>query len=267
MIREREKYEYALFTIRFNGDDFNVRGVNIYDLGNTLLAIQRIVHKAYLSNEGRLQKGAFPKKEERETLALQLGERRRKSDAFALIPVLTDPLVQESMKKLADYIISGVVGYYTGKVLDAITKEKDPDKKIFIGSLHAEVANIVNRIDASGSVDSISFGSPLLGRETVAVFDSETKEYLHSLNDEYYLGGYQEIKGFVYKLYPASRIVAIRRPGGSTVSIHLKDADFKEIRYKRETNPHYIFKGHPRYKFGIETRTVTEFEADEIEYV
>ncbi len=266
-MRKRERYENSLFTLRFIGEDFNKRGVNIYDLGNSLLAIQRIVHKAYLSQEGRLQKGAFPKKEERELLSLQVGERKRRSDAFALVPVLTDPAVQESMKELAKYVFSGIVGYYTGSVLDRLHKEQNQDKRIFISSLYTEVANIVNRIDASGSVDAISLGSPALERETIAAFDSDTKEYLSTLKDEYFLGNYQEIKGFVYKLYPSSRIVAIKRAGGNTVSIFLNRDDFDEIRYRRETKPQYIFRGHPKYQFGVETRTVTEFEADEVEYV
>lgn len=266
-MRQREKYENGLFTIRFNGDDFDQRGVNIYDLGNSLLAMQRIVHKAFLSQEGRLQKGAFPRKEERERLSLQLGERRRRSDAFALVPVLSDPVVQDYMKGVAQYVISGIVGYYTGNVLDRIHREKDQNKKIFIGSLYTEVANIVNRIDASGSVDSISLGSPVLERGTVASFNSDTKDYLQSIKDEYFLGDYQEIKGHPYKLYPDSKIVAIKRPGGSTVSIFLNDEDFNEIRYRRESKAEYIFKGRPKYQFGIETRAVTEFEADEIEHV
>lgn len=171
------------------------------------------------------------------------------------------------MKQLSQYIFSGIAGYYTGKVLDTIHATKDQDKKIFIGSLYTEVANIVNRIDASGSVEAISIGSPVLDRETIASFNPETKDYLRSLKDEYFLGPYQEIKGSVYKLYPSSRIVAIKRAGGSTVSIFLSRKDFDEIRYKRETKPQYIFKGMPKYQFGVETKTVTQFEADAIEYV
>ena len=265
-MKQREKFENGLFTIRFTGDDFNVRGVSIYDLSNTLLAIQRIVHKAYLSKNRRLKKGAFPNKEEREELALQVGERRRKSDAFALLPILSDPAVHASMKELAAYFISGITGYYTGKVLDHIHQEKDQDKKIFISSLYTEVSSIANRIDASGSVDAISIGSPILDRETFASFNSETKEYLKTLKNEYFLGDYQEITGRVYKLYPGSRIVAIRGDDGNTTSIFLEDEDFKEIRYTKETKPKFIFKGRPKYQFGVKTKTITEFEAHEIEH-
>lgn len=266
-MKKREKYENGIFSLRFTGEDLSSHGVSIYDLGESLLALQRIVHKAYLAKEGRLYKGSYPKKEERELLALQLGERRRSSDAFALVPILADPMVQESMKRLCEYVISGVVGYYTGDLLDRVRKEKDENKRIFIGSIYTEVANIVNRVDTIGGVEGISLGSPALERETVAAFTSDTKDYLTELKDETYLGSYQEIKGRVYKLYPASKIIGIRRAGGNTVTVFLNEKDFDEVRYIKETNPLFLFKGHPVYKFGIETKSVSEFEADEIEYL
>lgn len=143
----REEYKNGILSIRFVGEELRTHGVSIYDLGLSLLAVQRIIHKAYLASEGRLIKGAFPSKEERPGLALQLGERKRSSDAFALIPILADPAVQTHLKNLATYIASGIVGYYTANVLDRIHKEKTDDRKIFIGSIYTEVANIVNRVD------------------------------------------------------------------------------------------------------------------------
>ena len=143
-MREREKYENGIFTVRFIGEDLDKHGVSIYDLSQTLLAMQRIVHKAYLAQNERLEKGAFPNKEERESLALQLGERRRASDAFALIPLLTDPTVQTTIKQVADYVISGIVGYFVGDVIDRARKEPDGEKQIFIGSIYGEVVNIAS---------------------------------------------------------------------------------------------------------------------------
>jgi len=266
-MRDREKFENGILSVRFIGENLNIHGASIYDLSHTLLSIQRLVHKAHLSMEERLTKGAFPNKEEREILSLQLGERRRQSDAFALIPLLTDPNVQEYLKKVAEYVFSGVVGYYTGDVLDRVHKEKDHNKQIYIGSIHTEVANIVNRIGATGEVEAISLGSPVLERETIASFNSDTKDYLNEIKDEYFLGTFQEIRGRAYKLYPASKIVAIRRAGGTTVSVFLSERDFDKIRYNREDNPMFAFRGRPRYQFGVETRAISEFEADEIEYL
>lgn len=264
---KRERFENGLYSIRFVGEHLAHRGVSIYDLSTSLLALQRIVHKAHLSMEERLQKGAFPNTEEREVLALQLGERRRQSDAFSLIPILSDPTVQQYMIRLADYVFAGIVGYYVGDVLKRVQREKDPEKAMFIGSIYTEVANIVNRIDASGGVEGINIGAPSLGHETVASFGSESKQYLASLKGEVALGPFQEIRGKVYKLYPASKIVAIRRGGGRTVSIFLNEEHFDQIRYHRGTNPMFAFRGRPKYHFGVETKVVSEFVAEEIEYV
>ena len=266
-MKNRERYENGLFTLRFVGEELKVRGVSIYDLSHCLLAIQRILHKAHLSIDDRLVKGAFPDKEERQSLALQIGERRRESDAFALIPVLADPRIQEYLLKLADYVFSGIVGYYVGDVMKRVKTEKDPNKQIFIGSIYTEVANIVNRVDASGGVEAISLGAPALGHPTIAAFDLESKDYLATLKSQYFLGDYQHIRGRVYKLYPASKIVAIRRAGGRTVSIFLNDRDFDLIRYHRETNPLFQFSGRPRYQFGVETKAISDFEADHIVHI
>lgn len=266
-MNNREKYENGIFSLRFTGEHLSEHGVSIYDLGESLLALQRIVHKAHLAKEGRLIKGAFPDKEARPGLALQLGERKRSSDAFALVPILTDPSVQNYMKQIVHYVISGVVGYYTGDLIDRVRKEKDHNKQIFIGSIYTEVANITNRVDTVAGVEGISLGSPALERETFAAFNRDTKDYLVQLKGETYLGTYQEIKGRAYKLYPASKIVAIRRAGGSTVSIFLNEDDFDQIRYNKEKNPMFLFKGRPINKFGIETQSISDFDAEEIEYL
>lgn len=263
--KQREKYENGIFTVRFIGADLDKHGVSIYDLSQTLLAMQRIVHKAFLAKNERLEKGAFPTKDERPLLALQLGERRRSSDAFALVPILTDPAVQAGLKNIADYVASGIFGYYTEKVLDRVRKEEDPDKQIFIGSIYAEVVNIANRVNASGGVQSISIGAPKIGLETIASFTPQTKEYLGALRGETFLGRKQKIKGKVYKMYPSSKIVAIRRAGGKTVSIFLGDDDFERIRYHPDQNPLMVFNGRPRYQLGIETKVISEFEAESIE--
>ena len=98
---KREKYENALFTIRFSGEELKTRGVSIYDLSNSLLAIQRIVHKAHLSMKDKLLKGAFPNEEDRQILALQISERRRSSDSFGLIPILSNPQTLAYLNQIA----------------------------------------------------------------------------------------------------------------------------------------------------------------------
>jgi hypothetical protein len=144
------RYDESLFTVRFVGPELNTVGVGIYDLGLTLVAFQRLVHKAYLAKTDSARKGAFPDKNRRQELALQIGERRRESDAFGLIPIITDPLALQTLKYCADAVFNGVVGYYSGKVIERLRSEKDEPKKLFIGSIYSEVTNIIGRIDGGG---------------------------------------------------------------------------------------------------------------------
>jgi hypothetical protein len=258
-------YKKSILTVRFTGEDFEEHGVAVYDFATTLLSLQRIFHKAYLAMHSRLEFAQTPKKEERKTLSLMIGERQHASDAFGLIPILTDPTTHQLLIKVADYVASGMIGYYVGDVLDRIKKEKDPDKQIFIGSIHAEVVNIVGRIDAAGGVDSIQIGAPLSGQPLFCKFSTDSKEYIKTLTDQYFLGTYQTIRGNVYRLYPNSRYVTIRRAGGVKVDVHVNEEDFESIRYHTGRNPLVSFTGRPRFKFGVESKSITMFEAESIQ--
>jgi hypothetical protein len=258
-------YNESILTVRFMGDDFEEHGVSIYDFSTTMLSMQRIFHKAYLAMNSRLEFAQTPKKEERKSLSLTIGQRKHESDAFGLIPLLSDPTTQALLIKVADYVASGMVGYFVGDVLDRIRKEPDLDRQIFIGSIHAEVVNIVSRIDAAGGVEEILIGAPLGGDPLFCKFTNESKGYLKTLTDEYYLGTYQVIKGNVYRLYPNSRYVTIRRSGGVKVDVLVSEPDFEKIRYYTGKNPLVSFSGRPRFKFGVESKSINLFEADSIQ--
>lgn len=262
---EREKYENGLLTVRFVGEALGNNGVCIYDFATSLLAVQRIINKAYLAMEGRLKKGAYPDKNAREMLSLSIGERRRSSDAFSLIPLLSDPATLDFAKKIIDYVASGIVSYYVGDVIKRVSAESDENKQQFIGAIHADVVNIVNRIDAAGGVEKIEIGSPSLGKPLLVQFDEERKQYVNDLSSQYFLGKLQTLRGRVYRLYPNSLIVTIRRSGGRNVNVFLNAVDFDHIRYQTDGDPFVLFTGRPRYKFGIESQVVTDFEADAIE--
>jgi hypothetical protein len=266
-LKQREKYENAILTARFVGEGIDEQGVAIYDFASTLLSLQRIINKAHLSLEGRLRKGAFPDRQARTRISLSIGERRRASDAFALIPFLTDPTTLNYLKKLADYVASGLVGYYVGDVIKRIKGENDEDKQLFIGAIHADVVNIVNRIDAAGGVERIEIGAPTQTKPVLLEFDESKKGYINTLANEYYLGRAQTIEGAVYRLYPNSLIVTIRRSGGRKVNVFLDQVNFDKIRYNKADELQIKFNGRPRYKFGIESLAITNFEAASLEFI
>lgn len=265
---ERESFDNAALSVRFTGPRLSEQGVAIYDLAQTLMALQRMMNKAHLVTENRLKKGGYPSREERGKISLQLGERRRESDAFALVPIFTDFQTLNYLKSLAEMLTSALVGYAVGKVLDGFNEQgnkEDGDKfSVLVGSIHADVVNIVGRIDAPGGVKQVHIKGPPNDKSEPIIFDSRSKRYVDGLSGRYVLGRPQSISGKVYRMYPSTEIVTIRRAEGNRVDIYLGSKDFNAIRYSRKDNPTIAFFGRPRYKFGAETMVVTEFEADSI---
>jgi hypothetical protein len=43
--------------LKFSGEELDVRSIPIYELGDTLIAVQRIIHKTFQFENGRLKKG------------------------------------------------------------------------------------------------------------------------------------------------------------------------------------------------------------------
>lgn len=226
-------YEESLFTIRFVGPKLDTVGVGIYDLGLTLVAFQRLVHKAYLAKTDRISKGAFPEKKRRHELALQIGERKRESDAFGLLPIITDPIAIQTIRYCADAVFNGIVGYYSGKVLERLKTEKDETKKLFIGSIYSEVTNIVGRIDGGAAIHGIDINAPSLEHAAPLLFDETRKEQITALHNERFLGQAQEITGEVFKLYPNSGIVEIRISKRKKCKVFLEPDLFNKIRYAK----------------------------------
>ena len=259
--------EQSALTIRFTGPQLVTHGLPIYDLGVAFVALQRMMHKAHLATENRLGKGKYPKRHEREHLSLQIGTHEKGSDFFGLVPVLADSHAINAIQKAVEFVIAGVISYAVGKVLDRernVLSEPDERKQMFIGSIHADVVNIVNRIDAKESCETIEIGSPRFASGQAARFDEQSRDYVRNLDSHPFLGAVQTIKGAVFKLYPNMEMVEIRRPGGRKCKVFLDTDHFDIVRYGQRTSSMIEVTGRPRYRIGMEGRTFHEFEASSI---
>jgi hypothetical protein len=136
------KNERALLTIRFVGAELQTRGMPIYELGTAFVALQRIVNKGYLAETDSLTKGAVPEKTIRKSLALQISAHERRSDFFALAPLLTDPTAVKALTAAASFVYDVAKAYAAKKVVDILKSDKNESKHIFIGSIHSDVVNI-----------------------------------------------------------------------------------------------------------------------------
>jgi hypothetical protein len=259
-------YDASIFTVRFQGRNFDTRGVNIYDLGHVLVTFQRLVNKTFLLTQHRLEKGAMPNRDERRAISLQIGERKRASDAYGLIPLFTDVSNAQILAFLGEQLFSFLAEYSFKGVLRRLRQEKDDDRRFYIGSIHAEVVNIVNRIDASGGIEQLEIGSPKLSKKAL-VFDEDTKEYVRQISKEHFLGKVQTIRGEITKLLPQIAQIEIRRAGGGIVKVWLDAASFDQIRYGTGRSDFIELVGRPRYPIGASSKKFDQFESQSVKVI
>ena len=250
--------------VRFAGEALDLHGIPIYELGTAFVAIQRMVHKGHLVQDGRWGSGRSPVRAEKELLALHIGERRTGSDWFALLPVLSDPTALLAIKKAVDYVIGGLTSYALGAVLDRARSEPDESRQVFIGAIYADTVNVVNRIGNIGGCETIEISSPAVRPGEVVTFDVDSRDYVRSLEASPYLGPVQTIEGAVFKLYPNMDMGEMRRPGGKKAKVFLNPDDFALVRYRRSQDPRVRVTGRPRYRVGAVGPAFAEFEATSI---
>ena len=68
-----------------------------------------------------------------------------------------------------------VKAYAAKKVVDLLKAEENESRQTYIGSIQADVVNIVNRIDNIGGCDSIEIGAPRYAPQEVLTFDAGTR--------------------------------------------------------------------------------------------
>ena len=250
----------TVLEVKFSGEQLDLHGIPIYELGTAFVSIQRMVHKAHLAQENRWKAGRSPARREKEMLSLQIGVRRRSSDLFGLLPVLADPTTLWVIRRAVDYVISGLTSYAVGTVLDRVRSEPDESRQMFIGAIYADTVNVVNRIGNVGGCERIEISSPTVRTGEMVTFDASSRDYVRALDSSLYLGAVQTLEGDVFRLYPSHDIVEIRRPGGRRCKVFLQPDDFSLVRYGQMHSGRIKVAGRPRFRIGAETRTFSEFE-------
>jgi len=204
---------------------FDARSVPIYELGDTLVALQRIIHKTFLQNSGRLKKGAHLSQDERKRLSLQISERKKSSDLYALVPFLTDAAVQQYLATLLKISLGTLAKYALKRVLSDEPQPKEDKTSLrardvqgtLVGFIYAETVQITNHINNIGGVESIE----LIPAQRLDIqpikFTSETQEYVRELVNKTYYGEFEEIVGYVTHLYPNRLLAEIKLAPGRYV--------------------------------------------------
>jgi hypothetical protein len=267
------KVEPSLW-LKFSGEDLDVRSIPIYELGDTLVAVQRIVHKTFLFENDRLKKHAQLTQEERKRLSLQISERRKSSDLYALIPFTVDPAIQQYILTLLKVGLGSLAKYALKSVLSDYQKPKsgttsiqagDVKGSVLVGAIYAETVQITNHINNIGGIDSIELiPSPTLNLSSIKL-TPETQTYVREIANESYRGEPDEIVGYVTRLYPNRLLAEIKLAPSRYVKVGLNEKNFDFVRYETVAEQQLRFKGWPVIRLGKDFSTFQEFEAESVE--
>jgi len=258
--------------LKFSGEDLDVRSIPIYELGDTLVAVQRIIHKTFLFENDRLKKHAQLTQDERKRLSLQISERRKSSDLYALIPFAVDPALQQYLLTLLKVGLGTLSKYALKSVLSPEPKSgntsiqaRDVEGSVLVGAIYAETVQITNHINNIGGIDSIELiPSSTLNISSVKL-TPETQTYVREIANESYRGEPDEIVGYVTKMSPNRLLAEIKLAPSRYVKVGLSEEDFDFVRYQTVAEQQLRFKGRPVVRLGKDLSTFQEFEAESVE--
>lgn len=257
--------------VRFTGDELAVRGVPIYELGDTFIALQRILHKAYLYERGRLIEGAPLRRVERQQLSLQIVDRERSSDLYVLAPFLADPFAQQMIAAAVGAGLETLLDYAKQRVVSTRSRSHSSEGptmvegSYFAGAIYAETVQITNHISNIGGIDSIELRptGPVASRPVVMT--EATQTYVRGLADHIVYGPEQQVVGYVTRLHPNRLMADIKVAPSHYVRVHMDEEMFDYVRYGTEQEETLAFRGKQIIKLGGTQARVTEFEADSVE--
>ena len=247
--------------VKFVGDDLEVKSVPIYELGQVLVSIQRIVHKAFLLEQDNLYKRAKLKTLDRHSVALQISERKKSSDLWGLAPFVTDPQIVDHVFTLAKSGLFELAKYSLKQVLSSKRNSKgDVIGTQLAGSIYAETVTINNQILNAGNVEKIEIygegdrfhGLPLI------TFDQSTQQYVREIIHERVLGPTREIQGIVTKIYPNRLAVDLKISQRKIVRCTFSEGNFHWVRYDTQSGEVLRFRGNSVFRLGKED--LDEFE-------
>lgn len=243
-----------IFSVKFNGESLKERGVPIYDLGVSLIAIQRIVNKAYLVHEGQLSRNRLPHFAERQRVALQIRERRRGSDIYDLSAFLSDPGVQSFISQLTSTVVGGLMSYL---LLRRLQQEKGGPPVHYTVAIFNQISDLSQRVQGIGGIETIEISSPSIAAKPL-VIDTGAKNFLSSIKGQEIEGPIRGLTGRVTSL-DATSLTAKITDGQSAIEIILTDRHYDAIRKAPNRRPWLELTGKPVYRLGVEKMEFERF--------
>jgi hypothetical protein len=258
------EYDNSLIRLRFIGDDLQTRSIPIYELGVSLIALQRLLHKAHLLHTERLTYSNFPKKAERRHLALQLIARKRASDGYGFDPISEEAIDITYLSQLTEITLKNIAAYSSVNDFE-LFRQIDDDRKLYVINAYNQVADLALRIGNIGGIQSIEISGRTPTPTPAVYITAETADLVRTVKGKLLRGPLQDLIGDVVGLYPQTFTIKIFvKAGARSVNIRCTPQAFDNVRHFQKRNPTIRTVGWPLHKMGVESLKFETFEAREI---
>lgn len=218
--------EYPL-SVHFEGPGLKMDGLPIGELGEALIAIQRLVYKAHLIQNGGQFVHAAITDEDRQKYALQIAKRKHGSEEIFLNwlhATLNDSVVQAQLSSILTILSGAALTYVKNKVSETLKNlqigKPNADADELVVRMYPEIQEIVKHIgnpmvekqprkkpgdrkkvrhQPKPRVDKIKIS--IAGIRRPIVFDEKVKDHVRSLENSTKYGEEQTITGSVDKAH------------------------------------------------------------------
>ncbi len=265
--------------IHFKGRQLEVQSVPIYELGETLLSIQRMVMQAYLiavDNEKQKKKDhaetpdqiqhRINQKEVREGLSLRLAGQARGSDAYLL------EWFNSAAAVIAPHLLNLALGIVFESGLKYMAKRVIVGGKVHRGAslLFNEFLVLSNRIERVGDIDSIEIY--VQDNPKPIVIDSNTKEYITRIREVPVLENkIMDVEGRVVTAHILSHEYVDIYPVkpawlNQRIRVDMAGTEFDGVLTNSigKRNALFKFTGSARLRPGDDPKHFREFKADRV---
>ncbi len=275
-------------SIHFEGENFKTRGVPICELGETLVAIQRLLYRAYLEDKD-IKRRTIRSIALRQKLALQIVSREPGSDIYNLGWFQT-PGGEMTLTLLTGLLgeIIKVGGQYVSQF---VLRDKPPDERIKPSkeakavrgrpaddsagrtppriidkraiAYFNEFRDLANPVSKVGKIEALKVY--IAGEKKPLVIDSDFLDYIREMDKYFYYDKEQEIEGIAERAHVYSRDkVEIQVGRHKKVTVYVTDDIFGDLlhTFTLRRRPKLLFFGCPIRRVGDIGASFSEFEAN-----
>jgi hypothetical protein len=257
-------------SLRFDGAQFKTRGVPIQDLGESLVLLQRMVHKAYFIREKQSFKKAVPSSAERRFLAMEIAERKRGSDIYQLAWLardVADNVTAGALQGISGEIASALMILAANKIWDLIQKRKRQPVDLVAISIFNELEELTNRVGKANGIRRIEIH--FAGRRKAVVIDAKMRDAIKDAKKLLKKGSPQTLECDVIAPHTIGQDYAFVRVGNDRIKVHMKRTVFREMMQilGGEPTARLRFQGRPRLMIDFDQSRFAEYYAESVQRV